>query len=253
MLEIISNAPFGVYILGSPGLVSIFSRSDGYVHPQYVHHPDIHIPIQCSSRFLTVNLIRIKYQKLQYIKFFGSQVYFSLPAIMTRLPSQSIVRSPCLNALCLFFLLFSSVRRMIALIRALTSRNVKRFGDIIIRTIFKTKDLIHILALSSQHHNRHIGNSRICWQTSKPVHLRSIRSRRIISYFFFLLYASSIISAVNSIPSCSRLKRIPLRSVSHHLLPIPLLLFCSFLSFYLLAVIVILSFIFPNTASLIPG
>ena len=35
-------------------------------------------------------------------------------------------------------------------------KNIERLCDIIIRTIFQTKDLIHILTLGSQHNNRHI-------------------------------------------------------------------------------------------------
>ena len=54
--------------------------------------------------------------------------------------------------------------------------------------------------------------SRSCWQTSKPSSFGSITSRSIISYSFSLAIrraSSPSYAQSTSMPSCSRLKRIP--------------------------------------------
>ena len=121
MLEIISDAPFGVYILRVARIyLNLFSQSpDMYIYGTHISRIFI-TPDNVEQILSAVHLVRMKDQKLQHIKFFGSQVYFSACNVDA---SQSIVRSPAwITLLFVCSAPFFSVRRMIALIRALTSR-----------------------------------------------------------------------------------------------------------------------------------
>ena len=75
MLEIISDAPFGVYILRFTwiGFNLLTETADMYIHSTYITRILIS-PYNVQQVLTTVNLIRIKYQKLQYIKFLCCQI-----------------------------------------------------------------------------------------------------------------------------------------------------------------------------------
>ena len=169
-----------------------------YIHCTYITRILIS-PYNIQQVLTAVNLIRIKYQELQYIKFLCCQInlfscnkYTSAFTVHTKIAH--------LNALCLFFLLVVASRAAHDRFdTCLNFQDIERFGDIIIRTIFKTKDLIHILALSCQHHDRHIGKFADLLAYFQPVHLRQhqIQKDNIIFFIFCFLYCLfSIISAV---------------------------------------------------------
>ncbi len=66
----------------------------GYVHPKYVHHPILVIPTQMLSRFSRPEtLFGLNTRSSSTSNSFAVRL-ISLPAINTRLPSQSIRRSP---------------------------------------------------------------------------------------------------------------------------------------------------------------
>lgn len=146
-----------MYVFWFAGIAfDLFTQStDMYIHvrtsPGY-SYPLYHI----QQIFTAVHFIGIKYQKFQYIEFFRSQIDLSGTDKNSRL-SQSSRNSPTSTTFAFVSVVaFLPARRIMALILAFTSQNIKRLGNIVIRSILQTKDLIHILALCCQHNNRNI-------------------------------------------------------------------------------------------------
>ena len=138
----------------------------------------------------------MKDQKLQHIKFFGSQVYFSACNVdASRLAVHRKIS--CLDhfALCLLCSLFLGTAHD-CFDTCFDFQNVKWLGDIVICSILQTKDLIHIITFCSQHDNRNTGSFTQLLADFKAVKLRKHHIKKYNIILFFSCHTQSFFAVI---------------------------------------------------------
>ena len=113
-------------------------------------------PYDIQQIFTAVYFIWIKYQKFEYIEFFCSQIDLSAA---DKYPAAFAVQSKFSDFYHLGFRLLSRCLSGTAhdgFDSGFHFQNIKRLGNIVIRSVLQTKDLIHILTLRRQHDDRDI-------------------------------------------------------------------------------------------------
>ena len=142
----------------------------------HIHGPDISrifiTPDGIQQVFAAVHLVRIQHQKLQDIKFLGSQI--NLPVADKNASAVAVqLQVSCLHHAGLFLCFFRLPRAADdSLDSCLYLQNVEWLGDIVIGPVLQPHNLVHVLTFCRQHNDRDIGKFPYLLADLQAVHFR---------------------------------------------------------------------------------
>ena len=155
--EIIANSPLCVNVFRITWIYFnlLAQSSDMYIYRSCISRILIS-PDNIQKTFPAVNLVRIHCKKLQKIKFFCGKIQFPVPGKNSPAFTVDLQISLYHNFTARAHPVVFSDPTHDCLHSGLNLKNVERLCDVIICAIFQPEDLVHILALRSEHDDRYI-------------------------------------------------------------------------------------------------
>ena len=175
-------------------------------------------PYDIQKIFSAVYLVRVEYQKFQHIKFLGCKVNLFSGNKYTASFAVQLQFSDFHGLGFLLFVLVAACTADDRLDTGLDFQNIKRFGHIIVCSVFQAQNLIHILTFCCKHDNRDIGKFTDLLAYLKTIHLWKHQVQKNYIVLSCLGFFQSFLSVIGTVHFHSILLQTETKSLDNQFL-----------------------------------